>query len=42
VRLKVSKKLRTFFLADLIDLSEFSIVEQDMVSTAINTLDVHS
>ena len=40
--LKVAKKLWTILLANLIDLSKFAIVEEDVVSTTVNTFDVHS
>lgn len=40
--LKVAKKLRPVGLADLVDLTELSIVEKNVVSTTVNTLDVDS
>lgn len=39
---KVTKKLWTILLANLIDLSKFAVVEEDVASTTVNTLDVHS
>lgn len=40
--LKVAQKLWTILLANLIDLSKFAIVEEDVVSTTVDTFDVHS
>ena len=39
---KVTKKLWTILLTNLIDLSKFAVVEEDVASTTVNTLDVHS
>ena len=40
-RLKVSEKLWTILLTDFVDLSKLAVVEENMISTTVDTLDVH-
>jgi len=40
--LKISEKLRSILLADLVHLGKLAIVEENMVSAAVNALDVHA
>jgi hypothetical protein len=40
--LEVSNELRAILLTHWVDLSEFAVVEKDMIAAAVDTFNVHS